>query len=71
MANGSLREQHALFGARDICIEKLSSKQFDIMLLKKMQAKPTSEATIQAKFSDITIDWPNTYMYARYATIDN
>jgi hypothetical protein len=69
--NGTLRDQHLLSLTRFIGLERLTSKLIYIHILSKIKAKPTSESTINRKFSNLVLNWPKIYMVARYSTIDS
>ena len=51
-------------------IEDLTSKKFYTFFLNKNKKKPTSEGTINAKFTNTSFAWNKIYMSARKATLD-
>ena len=71
LSNGSMRSQHALFGANNYVLEKCTSRMFYQKKLKLLVEKPTAQSNIEQKLPGIEIDWSKTYSYARQITLDS
>ena len=65
------RDQYFLFLTRLLPIDRLTSKQFYLILSTKIQKKPTSETKIENILGISGIQWEKVHTLARKSTIDN
>ena len=63
-------EQHFLQLTRQLVIDRMSSKQIYVILIKQLKRKPKSEQTIQTLIENNDINWEKSYSLGSEITVD-
>ena len=63
--------QHTLQLTRPLPLDKLSSKQLYLLLLRKIKKCPTSQSKISNLLSDQNLKWDELYVFGRKISIDS
>ena len=65
-----IKNQHILFHARILPLEKLTSKQIYIIMMHKLVIKPSSQTKIIEKIGNYNFNWAEIYQLGRSSAID-
>ena len=65
-----ISEQHFLYLTRQLKLERMTAKQFYIILISRIQEKPRSEKTIQNTLGGCELNWSKIYGLSREVTVD-